>query len=281
MNALRDIEASLQAHWSLFGRWSRGGLHDEDGLLWFETPIPHLPYNGVIRTGLGEAETADRSIAGAIDRFRSRGVEFLWFTHPSATPSDLGERLAAHGLQPAEQVTCMSLDLAGWEAPPPVSDGVTFHEVRDDMGVRIYSDLTARYWDIPPRERPLLAELHRGWARNEAAADGPGVRYLALLDGRPVGKGYLSLVGRPGVAAIFGMSVVPEARRRGVAAGLVTTLLRRARESGFSRVVLHSSEAAVGVYRRAGFAESCRLTIFATSPLWSPRTLRPALRPAA
>jgi GNAT superfamily N-acetyltransferase len=261
MDAVADIEEALYAHWSLFGRPPTGELHEEDGLLWFETPIARLPYNGVIRTRLGDGAAADATITRTVERFRERGVEFLWFDHPSATPADLGARLAAHGLAPAERIACMALDLRGYEPPPP-TDGVEFREVRDDADVQAYSALTIRYWDIPEHERPRVGALHRAWGT-------PGIRYLARLDGEPVGKGYLSLAGPPGVAAIFGMSVRPEARRRGVAAGMTATLLRRAIEEGCTRAVLHSTPMAAGVYRRAGFADACPLTIYATTPLWS------------
>ena len=50
MSVIADIEEAFAAHWSLFGRWPKGELHDERGVLWFETPIAHLPYNGVLRT---------------------------------------------------------------------------------------------------------------------------------------------------------------------------------------------------------------------------------------
>jgi GNAT superfamily N-acetyltransferase len=84
------------------------------------------------------------------------------------------------------------------------------------------------------------------------------------------------------VAAFYGMSVKPEARGRGIAAGLTTTLVRAARDSEHARVVLHSTAKAVGVYRRAGFVERCVFTIFATRPLWSGgrprRTSRPVTR---
>ncbi len=75
--------------------------------------------------------------------------------------------------------------------------------------------------------------------------------------------------GPPGVAAIYGMSVKPEARGRGIAGGLTTILLRRAKEAGSRRAVLHSTEMAVGIYRRSGFVERCRFTAFATAQLWS------------
>jgi ribosomal protein S18 acetylase RimI-like enzyme len=65
------------------------------------------------------------------------------------------------------------------------------------------------------------------------------------------------------------MMTVPEARGRGIAGGLTTALISRAGELGCRRVVLHSSDMAVGVYRRTGFVERCRFTVFATAPVWS------------
>src|SRR6266568_383675 len=121
-----EIEGAFTAHWSLFGRWTHGQLHDENGVLWFETPIKHLPYNAVIRTQI--EEDADAAIARVLERFRARDVEFFWLVHPSAKPDDLSKRLAAHGLEPVEPATGMSLELADWqraELPP----GVVYREV--------------------------------------------------------------------------------------------------------------------------------------------------------
>ena len=56
----------------------------------------------------------------------------------------------------------------------------------------------------------------------------PGVRWLAYMDGRPVGKAYLSLLGSPDTAAIFGVSVSREARGYRVATILTEHLLERA-----------------------------------------------------
>jgi len=135
----------------------------------------------------------------------------------------------------------------------------------DDTDLMAFHELTAAYWEIPGDQAPLVEQFQREWGPGRA----PGHRYLAYVDGLPVGKGYLSLAGPPGVGAIYAMMTLPEARGRGVASGLTTTLIARAKELGCKRVVLHSSDMAVGIYRRAGFVEKCRFTVFATAPLWS------------
>jgi GNAT superfamily N-acetyltransferase len=259
-----EIEEALFAQWSHFGRWPRGELHDQDGLLWFETPIKHLPYNGVIRSRLHERASADATIRALMARFRARDVQWFWVVHPSTTPADLGDRLLAHGLRPVEHMAGMSLELAGWNAPP-LPQNVVFEEVLDDAGMRAYTDLTMGYWEIPDKERDLVGAFHRHWGPGRA----PGHRYVAFVDDEAIGKAYLSLAGPAGVASIYGMSVLPEARGRGVARGMTATLLQQAKTLGCTRVVLHSTDMAVGVYSRTGFVHRCGLTVYATAALWS------------
>jgi hypothetical protein len=213
VSTVADIEEALFAQWSHFGRWPRGKLHDQDGLLWFETPIKHLPYNGVIRSGLREGASADAVIAAVMERFHARDAQCFWVLHPSASPRDLGDRLLAHGLLPVERMTGMSLELESWNAPP-LPPNVAFEEVLDDAGMRAYTDLTMRYWEIPDEDQELVREFHRHWGPGRA----PGHRYVAFIDGEAIGKAYVSLAGPASVASIYGMSVLPKAprpRRRG------------------------------------------------------------------
>jgi len=197
VSAITDIEEAFAAHWSLFGKWPKGELHEEDGVLWFETPIAHLPYNGVIRTRIDGASGS--VIARLISRFRSRGVQFFWFAHPSAHPADLGERLTGAGVPVVETATGMSLELDGWEAPATPPGGVTYREVLDERDLLSYHRLTAAYWELPESDSAAVEELQRALAPGRV----PGHRYLALVDGSAVGKGYVSLAGPPGVAALF------------------------------------------------------------------------------
>jgi ribosomal protein S18 acetylase RimI-like enzyme len=81
--------------------------------------------------------------------------------------------------------------------------------------------------------------------------------FLAEEDGKAVGLLGLDF-GRPGIAHVQSVYVVPEARRRGVAAALMVEAARMAREHGYDHVeldVLTSNHGALAVYERLGFVE--------------------------
>jgi GNAT superfamily N-acetyltransferase len=257
---VRAIAEAFVTHWSHFGRYPGSSLHDEDGVRWYESPIAHLPYNAVIDTRIdGDADAVVARVAG---RFRDRGVPFMWVVKPGDTPDDLPTRLAHAGLALVEEATGMDLDLDGWtpEAPPP---GVTVERGDDPERLRDYETLIRTYWSLPEDARELVETMNRYWSGERS----PGVRFVAYVDGEPLGKLFLNLAGLP-VAAVYGVAVVPAARGRGVATALMTAALREARQRGATRAVLHSSPMALGMYRRMGFTERCPMDAWATGPLF-------------
>jgi len=269
---IEAIEDAFVTHWSHFGRGPGGVYHDDGDLIWIEAPIAQLPYNAVLRTRL--LHDIDDRIATVTAHYRARNVNFMWLAFPTAEPGDLDRRLAAHGMELVEMATGMSLELHSWAsqrtAPAPDQDGsIVYREVDSDAGMDAWELLMAYYWELPPQSRRYAYGINRWVGYGQKA---PGFRWVAYMDGEPVGKAYLSLLGSPDSGAIFGVSVRREGRGRGVATVLTEHLLQRAHELGRRRVVLHSSEMAVNLYRRIGFVEHCALPVYATNRLHTLQT---------
>ena len=159
----------------------------------------------------------------------------------------------------------MSLDLDEWAPREWRDEEVLYAEVVDESGLRAYAEVNAAYWELDDEYRDLALQLNRHWSGERA----PGRRWVAYLEKQPIAKAFLSFSALPRIAAIDGMAVRPEARGRGVGGTLTDILLEAAKTERCRRVVLHSSEMAVNVYRRAGFVERCEFRFFATAPIWS------------
>ena len=177
-----EIEAALVGHWSHLGRWPPGALIDENGVLRYETPIPHLPYNGVIRTEIADGDP-EGTIADVVGSFERRSAPFLWWQHPSCRPGDLGRRLERHGLIAVERVSGMSLELDGWVAPALPGD-VEFVEALDTRTLDAYEELIVRYWELPTDAQEMVSSLNRFWGPGRSNVH----RWVAYSGGRPVGR---------------------------------------------------------------------------------------------
>lgn len=106
-----------------------------------------------------------------------------------------------------------------------------------------------------------MTAMARGYT-NTRSPEGPPVRRRETLgeDSQSVSTD---------TASIFGVYVKPEARGYRVATTLMELLIDAAVESGRKRVVLHSSQMALALYLRMGFAARCSLPVYATTPLHS------------
>jgi ribosomal protein S18 acetylase RimI-like enzyme len=258
------VEQAFETHWRHFGLYPGAGLCDEDGVLWFESPIRHLPYNWVIRTRIPADRDADAVLERVAATFRVRDVPFMWIHRPSDEPPDLGERLLALGLSLGETATGMDLELADYE-PRPNRTGAQVVETGDDEArLQDYEELIRTYWSVPDSDRHHIQTLNRYWTGERS----PGVRLVAYLDGVPVGKLFMNTEEAPSHVAIYGVAVKPEARGRGIAGALMDDALARAIAAGARRCVLHSSEMALPMYTRMGFVARCLLHVYATRAIF-------------
>ena len=84
--------------------------------------------------------------------------------------------------------------------------------------------------------------------------------YLALLNGKPVGASQLFL--SEGVAGIYNVTCIPEARGLGIGSAITLAPLLKAREMGYRIGVLQASKRGYNVYRRLGFQDFGKLSLY-------------------
>ncbi len=125
--------------------------------------------------------------------------------------------------------------------------------------VRFRAAFLAELTDCDPNDPALLSAMSRYFA--EKLTTGEFRAFVAVVDGHVVATSGLivrqnppsakNLEGREGF--VLNVFSDPAFRRQGFASALIERTIAAAREARCGRLVLHASDCAVSIYKRAGF----------------------------
>ena len=154
---IRYIEENLWEMWSTFGRGPGCSLYQGGGVLWFETPLPIIPYNGVLRFQVDAG--ADERLETILGHFRSKAIQFMWVLHPSSRPADLRQRLLERGLKYVEPIPGMARSLDDLPEIPPAPEGISVRQVTGERDSSAYFEFAAWRWNVPEQYQEQYADM--------------------------------------------------------------------------------------------------------------------------
>lgn len=253
------IEANDAEFLMALGRAGGGEVRDDARLRWVigGSPVDH--HNCVVHAEL-QPEEVDGVIDEVVERFRTYGVPGTWHVGPSSRPADLGARLKARGFGGGWWDVGMAADLGNLREDSLPPEGLMITQVRDRRGLDAW--VQARALDPDgERESRWVADIYEKIGLDDGV---PWRHYVGWLSERPVATATLFL--GAGVAGVYFVLTVPEARRRGIGGAITLAALREARALGYRIGVLGASEMGLPVYRRLGFEDYSRLTVYEWSP---------------
>ena len=261
MDPVRAIEENGEEFLLALGCAAGAEERDDGRVRWVIGDIPIDYHNCVVHAHLSP-EDADGEILKSLERFRAHGAPGSWHIGPSMRPTDMGERLMAHGFSYGGDDIGMAVELSALPEEVPVPEDLEIERVRDEETLAAWRDTLAKGFGEGPVEAEWVEEMYR---RLGLGDDGPWHHYLGRLGGAPVATSTL-FVGA-GVAGIYFVSTVEGARRRGIGTVITLAPLRAAREMGYKLGVLGSSQMGYTVYRRLGFQEYCRIGLYEWRPM--------------
>ena len=255
---VQALEANLFSYFTNFGRTPLGELHESSHLLYFSTGIGSLFHNGVFRARLHESEV-ERAIAEVIEYFAAKQVPFCWWTSNSTQPNDLGKYLEAQGLQDLGNFPGMAMDLSNLTSRDCPKD-LEIVRVEERTNLESWLKIAAIAFNIPVElvEELLPLESSLGFQGDRY------IRYLALWQKTPVAISALYL--DAGVAGIYFVATLPEARGQGIGTHVTQAALEDSQRLGYRVAILQASAMGKNVYERLSFQECCPLEIY----LWQP-----------
>lgn len=258
---LKDFSASslidameLNTHeaWLCFAHGLGATVHDEPHLLWFFSGLPFHLANGIVNARFPENRLED-ILSEHLQQFATKQVPMAWLIGPSTRPVDLGNRLQTHGWMPGGEAPGMAIELQtlneAFSSPP----SLTIERIHDAETLRTWLRVMTVGSDIPEEGLKLLLEL----VSRHGFMDNPSVHYyLGVLAGKPVATSLLYL--GAGVAGIYNVATLPEARHQGIGSALTLAPLLQARTWGYRVGTLQSSPMGLHLYQRLGFREYCK-----------------------
>jgi len=225
-------------------------------LTWFITNMPDYFMNLVVCTELPSAGI-DELIEDALRHFRSLNVKRLsWLAEEGIPAIQLRKCLVAHGLTFDKSFAIeMAANLMTLPDNLPLPTGLKIIPVQDEDALLKWIHVISTSFGVPEEFESTWYDLFV-----EAVFDLPFRCYLALLDGQPVGTSQLFL--SAGVAGIYNVTCVPEARGQGIGAAITLAALLYARDIEYHIGILQASELGYRVYRRLGFQDFGQLSVY-------------------
>lgn len=238
---------------SLMGRYS---ATEPAGVKRSIVDIPYALFNSIGDANL-EPDQVEEAIRFIIADARKRRIPVQWWIGPSSQPPDLEKHLVANGFKLHDDDPGMAVELAKLDEDLQKVPGLSIQLARDKTTFYQWSRTMAAGFEIPPAAEFVV----QAWVDLFTLVD-PDIlsAYTGLLDGQPVATSVLAQVG--GAAGIYGVSTIPEARRRGIGAWMTLQPLLDARARGQMVGVLQASQMGAGVYRSLGFQEYCRIRAY-------------------
>jgi ribosomal protein S18 acetylase RimI-like enzyme len=204
-----------------------------------------------------DPSTIEERIADVARWFGGRAGPWRWLVGPTSAPPDLDRHLRAAGFDLVSDNPGMALDLGGASdlgAPHP---GVEIRPLDDLAGLDAWAEINRRALDLDP----LRSRAWRDAQDRAIGSRGPMHIWIANLLGEPVAAAALFEGG--GVAGVYNVATVPEARGRGIGRAVTATVLAEAIARGHRLAVLGSSDLGYPLYRRLGFREVSRVRSYA------------------
>lgn len=243
------IAANFTEEMACFGRELPGAeLHEDEELLWFAVS-PTL--NGVLRSRFRSDDQAyiTRRIEAITQYYMKRNAtSFSWTINQLSRPADLEQHLRTHGFTLAHTSTIMTLAIAARIRELPTCPNLEIREVSNETELKLMCEIE-RIGFITP-----TSSIQRYYDMYLRSGFGPGHawrHFLGYRQGRAVASTSLHLYA--GVAGIYGVATLPEARRRGVAASMMLHVLDKAEELGYRIATLSPTDQSQRLYQRIGF----------------------------
>lgn len=257
------LEANLEEEMMCFGRGLTGGeIYNDGEIEGFFTGRAYL--NGILRTHMKsqEASYIKEKVKAIKHYFQEKQINKIgWSVGRDCQPANMALYLERQGfLQLRDENIGMALDVEAMRVEEEKVAGLEIREIVDLENLKILRQLEVQGFGSSEDMAQNYFEMYAGVGFGRSTV---WRHFSGWLQGNAVASA--SLLFHAGVAGVYGIATVPEARRRGIARAMVLRAIHEARQEGYRIVVLSPTDMSEGIYRRLGFREYTRIRHYTCS----------------
>jgi GNAT superfamily N-acetyltransferase len=230
------------------------------GVVRFSGPPNHESGNFILYSRFAD-EYADVAIREQISHFRAKKLPFEWKVYDHDSPPDLHARLVLQGFKPRGSDVLMVLNVRNAQPrllrPPHI-------DVRRLTDAARLPDLTSLLYQVYGVEFSYLERLLGDDLRDRPYFSSI---YTAFVDDELAGVGWIQFPARSQFTSLWGGTVLPQYRGRGIYRALLAVRLQEAIRRGYSLVTIEAPKSCRGLSEKFDF----QVLTFSHSCLWQPR----------
>lgn len=255
-----NIEANLRTAMRFFGEASGSGCVESlDGTVAMFSGLDYGVFNiSLLTREVAEKDPLERRLAEAGRFFKSRTLRWsFWLCEDLLDPAtrrrerqtftDFGMRAISH--PPGMLATALL---------PPARrlPAIECRPVTDAATRTAFSEITSLSFEIPYMVVKTVYSREEAW-------HGDYQGFVGFVDGRAVA--IVALVAAAGVIGVYSLATRAEFRRRGYGEALLRAAAAVvSQRTGLQSMVLQSTEAGYELYKRMGFRDATRFTVYLT-----------------
>jgi len=261
MQHFQIVDTNLRAAMRFFGdATGTGEIHPLDGALAIYSGLEYGVFNIALLS-----DNAPQGIDGFTERlahcaryFAPRTMRWSFWLCEDALDSFTRRRARAlmidRDLRPISQAPGMLAEAL--EPPARPLPKIECVPVADRITRQTFGALTAVSFDIPMGIAKAVYEPERAWFGDYRG-------FVGLAGGKPVA--IVAIVATAEALGVYSLSTLPECRRCGYGEALLRAAVAAEQQrTGIRRVVLQSTDAGYSLYRRLGFKEVAKFSVYLT-----------------
>lgn len=243
----RALDNNNISFWSSFGRYREGIINPDPDFFWIIAGIPLYSYNGVMRSRLSP-EKFHENYNLLLKRFGDGKLPLIWWVSPDTQPPGTSLYLSREGWKDEGFFPAMAAELGNNDEGISIPHRFSIKQATSPEDRKLWIELMSRAMGFSEK---VITKAVRVDTLLEETVVKKQKRFIGFLGAKPVGTSLM--LPDSGVAGIFGVATLPEARGLGIGKAMTRWAMLEGKKSGFQAATLVATPMGEPVYQKLGF----------------------------